>query len=140
MAKRKAVSPLVAAVLLIAVTMTIAGMLAYWASGFVRQQTEAFSNQSTVTCTGANFRVYTCSYNSTSQQLKLILDNVGTINIKNLTANIVYPDSTVIAADLNSSLPSGGALKSYTVGGVTSGYASIDIKTECPAVSVKISC
>ena len=42
MVKGKAVSPLVAAVLLIAVTMTIAGMLAYWASGFVRQQTEPF--------------------------------------------------------------------------------------------------
>lgn len=140
MAKRKAVSPLVAAVLLIAVTMTIAGMLAYWASGFVRQQIEAFSNQSTVTCTGANFRVYTCSYNSTSQQIKLILDNVGTINIKNLTVNIIYPDSTVVAADLNSSLPSGGALKSYAIGGIASGYNNIEIKTECPALSVKAPC
>ena len=140
MVKGKAVSPLVAAVLLIAVTMTIAGMLAYWASGFVRQQTEAFSNQSTVTCTGANFVVYSCNYNSTAQQLKLILDNVGTINLKNLTANIIYPDATVLASSLNSSLPSGGALKSYTIGGINSGYTGIEIKTECPAVSVKTSC
>ena len=55
----KAVSPLVAAVLLIAVTMTIAGMLAYWASGFVRLQTETFSNQSVVSkCNFADFKVY----------------------------------------------------------------------------------
>lgn len=140
MVKSKAVSPLVAAVLLIAVTMTIAGMLAYWASGFVRQQTETFSNQSTVTCTGANFRIYTCNYNSTNQQVKLILDNVGTVGIKNLTANVIYPDASIISVSLNGTLPSGGALKSFTVGGVTSGYSNIELKTECPALSVSTSC
>lgn len=140
MKRSKAVSPLVAAVLLIAVTMTIAGMLSYWASGFVRQQTETFSNQSAVLCTGMNFKVYACSYNSSAQQIRLILDNVGTVDIKNMTANVIYPDATILTAELNGTLPSGGVLRSFAVGGIGSGFSSVELKTKCPAVSVSTAC
>lgn len=139
MGMAKAVSPLVAAVLLIAVTMTIAGMLAYWASGFVRQQTEAFSNQSTAACTGANLRVYACSYSPSSQEIKLTLDNVGTVSFANITSNIIYPDATILSRELGG-LPSGGTLKLFTISGVSSGYNIIELRTECEALSVSTAC
>jgi len=139
MGMAKAVSPLVAAVLLIAVTMTIAGMLAYWASGFVRQQTESFSNQSIAGCTGANFNVYACSYNPSAQQIKLILDNVGTVSLKNITSNIIYPDATILSSELGV-LPSGGTLKTFTISGVSSGYSTLELRTECEALSVSTAC
>lgn len=135
----KAVSPLVAAVLLIAVTMTIAGMLAYWASGFVRQQTETFSNQSVVSaCNYADFKVYSCTYNPGTQRVNLILENIRTIELKNLTAFIIYPD-TISTNVLNGSL-SAGFIKSFPITGVASDYSSINIKTECPDLSVSTPC
>lgn len=135
----KAVSPLVAAVLLIAVTMTIAGMLAYWASGFVRQQTEAFSNQSIVSgCTYADFRVYSCSYNTSAQRVNIILENIRSFELKNLTAFIVY-DESVTTVNLNGSLPA-GFIKSFLIPSVASGYSKINIKTECPDLSVSTTC
>ncbi len=135
----KAVSPLVAAVLLIAVTMTIAGMLAYWASGFVRQQTESFSNQTIVSrCNFADFKVYSCNYNDSAQKVNLILENFKTVELKNLTAFIIYPDS-ITTVNLNGSLPA-GFIKSFPITGVTSSYSTINIKTECPELSVSASC
>mgnify|MGYP001565135112 CR=1 FL=1 len=136
----KAVSPLVAAVLLIAVTMTIAGMLAYWASGFVRLQTETFSNQSVVSkCNFADFKVYSCSYNSSSQRINLILENIKNIELKNLTAFVVYPDNTIAKFDLGGNLPS-GFIKSFPISSVSPDYSSINIKTECPELSVSATC
>ena len=136
----KAVSPLVAAVLLIAVTMTIAGMLAYWASGFVRQHTETFSNQSIVSkCNFADFRVFSCSYNSSVQKVNLILENIRSVEIRNLTAFVIYPDGTISANSLNGSLPI-GFIKTYPIPGITAGYSNILIKTECPDISVSSTC
>ena len=136
----KAVSPLVAAVLLIAVTMTIAGMLSYWASGFVRQQTETFSNQSVVSrCNFADFRVYLCNYNSSSQRVNLILENIRTIELRNLTAFVIYPDNTISTFDLNGTLPA-GFIKTFPILGVTGGFSNVLIKTECPDLSVSSTC
>ena len=140
MKSSKAVSPLVAAVLLIAITMTIAGMLAYWAQGFVRQQTDTFSNQTIISkCQFANFEIYSCSYNTSAQEVRLILHNFETVELRNLTAFIVYPDGRVTNTNLNGTLPT-GFIKSYTIPGVHTGYSSILVKTECPGLSVSKSC
>lgn len=136
----KAVSPLVAAVLLIAVTMTIAGMLSYWAAGFVRQQTETFSNQSVVSrCNFADFRVYSCSYNSSAQRVNMILENIRTVEFKNLTAFVIYPDNTISNFNLNGTLPA-GFIKTFPILGVTDGFSNVLIKTECPDLSVSSAC
>ena len=136
----KGVSPLVAAVLLIAVTMTIAGMLAYWAQGFVRQQTAEFSNQTIVTrCQFANFEVFSCAYNTSTQDVRIILHNFASVELKNFTAFVVYPDGKVTDTKLNGTLPT-GFIKSYTIPSVSSGYSNILVKTECPELSVSTSC
>ncbi len=138
----KGISPLVAAVLLIAVTMTIAGMLAYWASGFVRQQVTSFSNQSiTSECNFANFGVYACNYNTSAEKVNLILENRGNIEIKNITMFVIYSDGALAEKSLNHSLPGGtSGLKSYSISGVKSDYSSITLRTECPGLSVSVSC
>ncbi len=61
--KSLGISPLVAAVLLIAVTMTIAGLLAYWATSFVRTSLPE-TNRTEAECRLADFSIYFCSYNS----------------------------------------------------------------------------
>ena len=54
--KRKAVSPLIAAVLLIAFTMAIAALLTAWVTQFTKQQQdESAQYQEKIECSGSNF-------------------------------------------------------------------------------------
>jgi flagellin-like protein len=136
----KGISPLVATVLLIAVTMTIAGMLAYWASSFVKTQTGQFENQTlTSECRFADFKFYSCNYNSTSQQMTFVLENFRSVTLKDLVAYIVYQNGTVANYSLNATLP-GASMKGFTIGNVSSDYSSVTIKTHCSEVDTRSSC
>ena len=136
---KKGISPLVAAVLLIAVTMTIAGMLAYWASSFVRTQTETFENQTvTGACNYANFRIYSCFYNQTSGKLNLILENIQTVELTDLRVNIIYPNASISTVKLNSSLGA-GTLQGFSIDNIPN-FTKIVIKTQCPELSRESSC
>jgi flagellin-like protein len=135
----KGISPLVAAVLLIAVTMTIAGMLAYWASSFVRTQTEQFENQTIATeCSFADFRFYSCSYNSTSYELRFILENFA-VELKNLKAYIIYPNDTITTRDLNETLPA-GTMKGFSLSGISPDFSEVIVRTHCTEVSRSTPC
>lgn len=137
----KGISPLVAAVLLIAITMTIAGALAYWASTFVSGQTALLQNQTIATeCQFVRFQVYACSFDSSLSQLNLILNNIGTVNLRNLTTFFIYSNNTIVEKKLGDSLPS-GVLKSFTVKDVDGTYGRISIRTQfCPDVAVESTC
>jgi flagellin-like protein len=135
----KGISPLVAAVLLIAVTMTIAGVLAYWASGFVQQQTALFSNETVATeCNFAKFRIYSCNYNSTSQRLNLLLENNGAVNLKNIVVYFIYTDNVTSVA-VNTSLLA-NRLTSFAIDGVTAGFSKFQIRTHCANAFVEGVC
>lgn len=136
----KGISPLVAAVLLIAVTMTIAGMLAYWASSFVRTQTEQFENQTLTTeCNFAGFKIYGCSYNSTSQEMTFILENFRSVTLRDLEAYIIYKNKTIANITLNGTLEA-GTMRSFRITGVSPDYNSLIIKTHCPDVTAEGTC
>ena len=136
----KGISPLVATVLLMAVTMTIAGFLAYWSSSFVSTQTERFSNQSVATeCNFGNFVVYSCVFSSNSSHVNLILSNTGSVELKDLVAYVIYPNNTVPSFSLNGTLPT-KSLKPFTLAGVSSGYSKINIRTGCSNVFTEVSC
>jgi flagellin-like protein len=137
MKKVKGISPLVAAVLLIAVTMTIAGMLAYWATGFVR--TGLPSNVTEVECTGANFKVYDCKYNSTANRIDLLLQNIGGVDLRNLSVFVVYSNNTVSTITLNETL-SKAQIKSYQLNGISSDYTKLTITSPCPGVEATTTC
>lgn len=136
----KGISPLVAAVLLIAVTMTIAGVLAYWATQFVSGRVEAFSNQTISTeCNFGNFVVDACSYSSASGKMTFILDNIGTVGLSNITVFVIYPDNTINSTQVSGSLPS-GSLRSFSADGVTSGFSKVRFRTQCPNVFEETTC
>lgn len=136
----KGISPLVAAVLLIAVTMTIAGILAYWASSFTRAQISAFENQTVTTeCSFANFRFYTCKYDSSTGTMSFILDNPSNVNLKDLVAFIIYRNNTIQQIPLDKDLPA-NQIQSFSISGISSDYSSITIRTHCPGLSVSDDC
>jgi len=134
--KTRGISPLVAAVLLIAVTMTIAGLLAYWAASFVRASLPE-TNETEVQCRFADFSIYSCTYSN--RTVNIILENTQNEELKDITAYFIFPNSTVSDAhNLNESLP-GGRLKSYTVTNIDD-FSKVSIKTHCPDVGKEKSC
>lgn len=136
----KGISPLIAAVLLIAVTMTLAGVLAFWASTFVQSGLESSANQTIATeCNFGNFVVDACSYDSAGQRVTFILDNIGTVDLSNISVFVIYPDNSLNYTQADGNLPS-GALRSFSVSGVNPGYSRVTIGTQCPNVREETTC
>lgn len=135
----KGISPIVAAVLLIAITMTVSGVLAYWSSTFVSTSLPT-ENVTTAQCRVAQFEFLNCRYNSTAQAIVFSLNNVRTVDLPNLTAFVEYSNGTVASGvSLSQSLPS-GTIRSYSVSGVTSDFSNLIIKTSCPDLSRSNTC
>lgn len=138
---RKAVSPLVAAVLLIAVTMTIAAILSYWASGFVRSRTEEWEERLPAgECSFANFRIYSCSYSDTNGEFTIILENIRNVKLRNITAFVIYDNGTIQTQSVLADLDPSPAIKTYTISGVSPNYNELSIKTHCSDVSATDDC
>ncbi len=138
--RMKGISPLIAAVLLIAVTMTLAGVLAYWASTFVQSGLESSSNQTIATqCNFGNFVIDACSYDNVNQRVTFILDNVGTVDLYNITVFVIYPDNNVTSSSVTGTIGS-GTLKSFSANGISPGFSTIRVRTQCPNVFEETVC
>lgn len=135
---RKGISPLVAAVLLIAVTMTIAGLMTYWATSFVRTSLPA-TNETEAQCRFADFAVYSCLYTNSTKKLNLILENLRAVELRELKLYIIYANDTVSPEiELNETLLA-GTIKSYTISDVDA-FSKILVKTHCPELSKESVC
>jgi flagellin-like protein len=136
----KGISPIVAAVLLIAITMTLAAGLALWASKLVGDNLPAPEEE--VQCKFASFDFQSCKYNSTTQQIIFSLTNRRTVELKNLTVFINYNNGTISPGiSLNETLKTGAdSIKSFAVSSVSSDFSTILIKTHCPDVESSDKC
>jgi len=130
----KGISPLVAVVLLIAITMTVAGVLAYWASGFVRSSLPSQNQTSTLQqCISADFEINpTTNYNSTTHTLNLILQNTAGVDLTITNVSFVYTDGVESRA-INQPLPM-NSMKSFPVTNVREGFITYTVFTNCPKV------
>ncbi len=135
----KGISPIVASVLLIAITMTIAGVLAYWSSTFVSTSLPT-QNVTVAQCRVAQFEFFNCKYNSTSQTITFSLNNIRTVDLGNLTAFVEYPNGTITSGVSLSPALTANTIKSYSVSGVSSDFSIILIKTSCPDISRSTTC
>jgi flagellin-like protein len=131
---KKGVSPLVAAVLLIAATMSIAGILAYWTSGFVKT-TLPDVNQTQMECKYAGFKIYQCTYSNTSLQLSLTLNNYRTVEVKEMMVYAFFPNGTTSTGfKLNETLVP-GEFKTFTITSFPQGFSKIVISSLlCPEI------
>ena len=134
----KGISPLVAAVLLIAVTMTIAGVLAYWASSFVREGLpELNETQKVQLCSGADFGIFSSSYDANTTQMTIILQNRANVPLKITNVTFIYP-TAIEGKQVDVSLPSGGSLSRFVVSNVSAGFSSYSIFTDCPNAFIQV--
>lgn len=137
----KGISPIVAAVLLIAITMTIAGGLALWATRLVGEQLP--NPEEIIECKLANFDFLSCTYNASTQNLIFSLINRGSLEMKNLTAILSYPNgSSSSDMTLNSTLQTGtNKVSSFTISDIPSDFSYLLITTmNCPEVEASDSC
>jgi len=131
---QKGLSPLVATVLLVAITMTIAAVLAYWASTFTKGSLPPENQtQSLQQCTGADFIIYYQSYNSTAGVLTIVFQNTGSADITLTNITFIYPDGSLDSKALGSTL-SQASLQSFRISNVTAGWNSYTVFTNCPNV------
>jgi flagellin-like protein len=130
----KGVSPLVATVLLVAATMSIAGILAYWTSGFVKSTLPEI-NTTQEQCKYSGFKIYQCSYSNTTSQLLITLNNYKTIEVKNLVLYSFFSNGTTSSGiNLNQSLIP-GEFKTYTINNFDQNFTKIIISSLlCPSL------
>jgi len=92
---KKGISPLIASVLLIAVTMALAGVMASWATQFSSSRLSRTDNE--VQCIGA-LDISSLKFHNGIISLKI--RNIGDINLTNLKANLEYGDVSLNKADI----------------------------------------
>ena len=138
---KKGISPLVAAVLLIAATMSIAGILAYWAASYVRERTTAMGNETYMLgrCSGANFGIYSRQFrNSTPANnvgnLTITLENKATYTVYITGVTFIWPDGSVDAKTVNVTLSATPPIVSFTVGNndIFKNCTTYRVSTDCP--------
>ncbi|MBI5332286.1 MAG: hypothetical protein HZB65_01820 [Candidatus Aenigmarchaeota archaeon] len=93
--KRKGISPLIASVVLIAVTLAIAGILTTWSVQFVGQKGSSILKQSD--CIGAlSVDMDYIRFSANSTNLGFILRNTkNNIKLENVRAFLIYDDATI---------------------------------------------
>lgn len=141
---KKGISPIIGTVLLIAATMTIAGILAFWASSFVQQQTEYYSNETTTTfCNFANFRILSCIYNQTSKELAVVIDNYKSNTLKGFEAIVWFSDIDVETFQTEDQVPANYVKPIFfenITKDITQTTKIIIRSSQCPSLEQKLTC
>lgn len=100
MISRKAVSPIIATILLIVVALIIVGILLSWGLNFVQRSTDDADTSIDRKCIGANIEIRNCDYNSQDENLTFIMINAGRVNFSATEElNLILIDEDL---DLNS--------------------------------------
>jgi len=132
----KGIDPLVATVLLIAVTMTLAGIIAFWGSSFVRSSLPSENQTQTIqVCTGGSIKLISSNYNSTTNTLSITIYNDGSQKLLLTNITFIYPDraeSKEINAEIS---PAQVFVKS--IDNVANNFNSFMISTNCPNIYIK---
>ncbi len=98
---RKGLSPLVAVVLLVALTMAVFGLIASWMTSTTKTQTEMIekSAKKEINCSSALLDIVSVICSSSNQQLKIGIHNTGDISLYDFSMitkinNTLYQNST----------------------------------------------
>lgn len=140
----KGISPLVATVLLIAIAIAIAGILSYWTTNYVSSSLPT-SNQTQQNCMYADFTIYSCVYNSTTNSIALTLQNTRNILLSDMGAYVTYTNGSLSGIiRLNGSLGAGD-IKGFdlenTTTNISSGFSKIIIVSlNCPDKTHESTC
>lgn len=138
----KGISPLIAAILLIAFTITVATFLASWSTTFAKTQTQEFSKASeeiSAECKYANLQIETAVYYGSEEKVVAVLWNMGKVQLSNFQFLVYYSDvniTSISPEEANATL-STGDFRTMTVYNVTSTPEKIQVRSlDCPTESI----
>jgi flagellin-like protein len=124
----KAVSPIVATVLLIALVIIIAGIINIWLSNFTKSTKDIKNEAETqVGCSNAKVSFQTIKY--CNGYLSGVIYNEGMKDLGNLTIYILYQNGTQQKNDLNLTL-NAGYMDKFNIT-VSRGYNLVELITNC---------
>ena len=98
---RKGISPLVAVIMLIALTLIVSGMLATWVQQLAESQRRSLDY-----CLDASILIQGARYDSGAQRLFLYVDNRGKVDL-NFTTLYTYSDGSVTKNDTKVGIAAG---------------------------------
>lgn len=137
----KAISEMIATVLLIAFTVAVAGIVSIWVTGFASQSTQQVTAQTNIElyCVYGGISVSNLAYCGGS--MSGIVTNTNLKDIGNITMQIIYDNSTSQTIKLNSSSNSAvfmslspRALDSFNVSIGGGNYYTLHFYTNCSNV------
>ena len=132
----KGISPLVATVLLIAITMTLAGIVAFWGSTFVRGGLPTENQtQQIQTCAGGSIKLFRDNFSSNVLTLNIYNDGSQKLSLTNIT--IVYSDRTDVRPIGQDISP--GELKVLSFDNVTANFTEYLLTTNCANIYIRIT-
>lgn len=129
----KGISPIVATVLLIVIVLTAAGLIGMWFSSFTKENTETISQNSgrEVGCSFGIVQLSNLKYCNSS--ISGWIRNMGTTTLGNLTAQVIYDNSTMQTYPLNLSM-NVGDLHPFNISS-NSNYLKVRVYTNCSTVA-----
>lgn len=129
----KGISPLIASVLLIAITMTLAAILATFVSNYTRQQLSALPS-----CVGGTL-TFVPGYPTISGTAITAVVEAGNVGLKDFTVEAISSSGTTTTADATATIAAGsaGTVTATATGfsGLTTGDKVKIVAKNCPSVS-----
>ncbi len=135
---RRGVSPLIAAVLLIAFTMAVAAILTAWVTTFTQEQTSQLGNQSSeqIDCSFGQISVF--SSETDTNWVNVSIENSGRVDFNNISVTALS-GGTVLGTEYISNLSSGQISDAAVDTGGTEADEMRAATQKCPRVTVSES-
>lgn len=90
----KAISPLIATILLIVVALSLVAIILSWSSDFVIRNTSDADDSLDKECVGAYINFVSCNYDSNLEEIQVSLINSGKVNFRaDQNFNVILTDS-----------------------------------------------
>lgn len=135
----KGISPFIASVLLIALTVAVAALYGGWITSFTKKTTQEVQEKSEkrVTCTYGGIAIDDVKYNKTTGDLSGIVENTDIIDLGNIDFEIFYTNATRQKLDLNMTLGP-GERNVFNIN-ITGNITKIRVITNCSNVNDEVS-
>jgi flagellin-like protein len=145
----KGISPLIASILLIAFTVAVAGVVSLWLTSFSRTTTITVQQQAEIELICSYGGISLSNLNFCDPYLTGNMENTGTINLGNISLQIVYPmsasridlclsDNTVTNCTTSNLTMLPREMFSFNVS-ISSGFNKVRLMSNCSAVYDDVS-
>lgn len=128
----KGVSPLIATILLIAFTLSVAGIVSIWLTGFARTSTETVGKESSTQLICSYGGIALSSLKFSNNRLSGSIENTRTIILGNITIQVLYTNASSQTEKLYVSLT---PREKYSFNiSISNNYDKIRVITNCSSV------